>query len=201
VIGIGAPLAVAVARARRRILPAAVAIGACSAWLLQASADWLWSFPAIGIPFFLLLGTAASGAGPPRLLPGRVRIAAAAACAAVLVVGLLPAWVSSRLVTDARTSPANAASDLRWARRLDPLSTQVLVMRAARASTLAEQVGALRTAVAMEPRQAATHYLLGVVLLNGGREAAARTELRRALALDPGDPIVEAALAMARDKR
>ena len=201
VVGIGAPFALAVARARKRVLPSAVAVGACSAWLLQASADWLWSFPAIGIPFFLLLGIGASGAGPGVPVSRRVRLAAAAVCGAAFLLAFVPPWLASRLVTNARTSPGSAATDLRWARRLDPLSTQVLVMEAARASTYADQVRALETAVRMEPRQAAMHYLLGVVQLNGGDRKAARAQLERALALDPGDPVVEAALGMAKSAR
>ena len=195
--GIGLPLARTGSGARQRLLPAAAAFGACAGWLLHASADWLWSFPAIGVPFFLLLGIGASWGGDRRPLARRVSIGAAVACAAVLLVGVLPAWLATRLVSDAQRHPAKAASDLRWARRLDPLSTQVLIMRAARASSYGDQVAALRTAVRMEPRQAPLYYLLGVVELNGAHRTEARRDLARALALDPGDPLVVSALASA----
>jgi hypothetical protein len=197
VAAIGIPLVRSGGGARRRLLPAAAAFGACAGWLLHSSADWLWSFPAIGVPFFALLGIGFSWGGDGRTLERRISLSAAVACAAVLVVGVLPAWIATRLVSDAQRHPASAASDLRWARRVDPLSTQVLITRAARASTYGEQLTALRTAVRMEPRQAPLYYLLGVVELNGGHRKQARADLTRALALDPRDPIVLAALASA----
>jgi Flp pilus assembly protein TadD len=45
----------------------------------------------------------------------------------------------------------------------------------------------------MEP-----HYFLGVALLNLGQKSAARTQLERALRLDPGNRAVEDALAKAQ---
>lgn len=202
VAAIGIPLVIAGSGARRRLLPAAVALGGGSYVVLHASADWLWSFPAVGVPFFVLLGIGASWGARGRLLSRRVAVACGVLCVALAVVAFLPVWLSAHLVRSAQSDPSASRreSDLRWARCLDPLATSVLVARAADATSYAEQVHALAKAVSMEPRQAPLRYLLGVVELNGGHGPAARRQLRRALALDPGDPIVEQALGLATQR-
>ena len=196
VLGVGLPLLASARGARQRLLPAAAAFGGGAYWLIHGSADWLWSFPAIGVPFFVLLGIGASARDEIVPLRRRFAVSGATVAAALVVLMLLPTWLAGRLVREAQLSATGAPARLRWAHRLDPLSTDVFVTRATEAPTYAAQVAALRTAVQMAPRQASLHYLLGVVELNGGHLAVARAELTRARALDPGDPVVERALAL-----
>ena len=57
-------------RTRARDPAATAAFGGAAYWLAHGSVDWLWTVPACGVPFFLLLG--AGGAGDERpLLPRR----------------------------------------------------------------------------------------------------------------------------------
>ena len=58
-------------RTRARDPAATAAFGGAAYWLAHGSVDWLWTVPACGVPFFLLLGI--GGAGDERpLLPRRI---------------------------------------------------------------------------------------------------------------------------------
>ena len=173
--------------ARRRIdaIGAAV-LGGAVCWLAQASVDWTWTIPAVGIPFFVLLGIGASRDGRPAL--GRTpSVVGAAACVAVAVFALAPPWLADRF---------EQRGDYGAARFLDPLSTDSYVDEAFRSSPPA--LAPLRKAVRMQPRRAELHYALGEAELANGHRAAARAELREALRLDPTDPVVRRALRAAR---
>jgi O-antigen ligase len=194
---IGLPLAAAARRARESIAATAL-LGAGVYLTVHSAVDWTWTLPAVTVPAILLLGI---GAAPdaPRPLP---RAAAWLGALAALEVGLLlfaPPWLSARFTSRAYdAAPAAAADDLRWARRLDPLAVEPYLAQAALAARPAQAVPPLRRAVTKEPRVAELHYLLGRALLDAGRRAEARAELREALRLYPNDELARSTLRSAR---
>src|SRR5262249_60608988 len=99
---------------------------------VHTAGDWIWTIPAAALPAFLLVGIGASpnDDGP---LPRTVAIPAGIAALALAVAVFTPPWLSAKLVDRAYEAPdaAAAAGDLRWARRLDPLSVDPLLAEAA----------------------------------------------------------------------
>ena len=193
---IGFPLVLAARRARRRRVPAAAALAGGVYWLVHASGDWIWTFPAVTLPFILLLGIGASSDDGEPLRTRSIRPAAIAAVV-VSLVAFAPPWIASKLTSQALSGAPDAARDLRWAHRLDPLSVEPFVIRAALARTAAEKIPPLEEAVGQEPESAALQYLLGVAYLDAGRRQDARETLRIARRLDPRDPFIEEALERA----
>jgi hypothetical protein len=185
-----------VRRAREDVLGAGL-LGAAAYFAVHSAADWIWTFPAVGIVFFLLAGTGLSGDDPPAL-PGRAAWTGAAVAAAVAVLAFAPVWVSASITSHVAEHPgSDPHADLAWARRLDPLSTDPLVTEAQLAKTPAAELSPLRRAVSKEPQAAALRYLLGDALLRAGQEQAARRELDEAHRLAPRDPLIAAALRRA----
>jgi O-antigen ligase len=178
---------------RRRDPVATAAFATAAYWLVHASGDWNWTVPAVGLPFFILLGTGAASAGARPLRP-RESVPAGAVAIAVALLAFLPPWLSSRLSTHALEGSSSAASDLRWARRLDPLSVEPYVIQAHIARSPAAAIPPLRKAAEKEPRGVEVRYELGLAYLRAGRIPEARRELRAALALEPGAPAIERAL-------
>jgi len=192
-MGIGFPLALVARRARRSLLDASL-LGACVYWLAHASVDWIWTIPANGLPFFLLLGIGAAGGGARGLLPARAAIPAGAAAVVLAALAFAPPWLSTRFDDRAynEASPAKVLGDLRWARRLDPLSTEPYLTQADLSRPPAD-VQPLERAVAKEPRVADLRFRLGTAYLRAGRKPEARRELAAAHRLAPNyAPYVEA---------
>ena len=192
-VAVVALLGTAAALARRRALSGTAALGAATLFLAHASVDWTWAFPAVGVPVFLLLGAAAARPFPP--LRRTTTLVAGIAILVAAIAVLVPPWLSARLTAEAYRS-SSTASDLRWAKRLDPLSTAPYLAEAALASP-AGAIAPLEQAVAKEPRSVGLRYQLGLAYLRAGRRADARRELQRAHELDPGDYLVEQALRRA----
>lgn len=188
-------LALVARSARQRRLQGIAALGGGVGWLAHASVDWIWTFPATGLLFFLLLGVGCTAAGDP--LARRVSAAAAGALALTVVLVLGGPWLSARLTERALEQPDRAASDLIWARRLDPISVQPDFAQARTATDTATALEALERAARKEPESVAARYVLGAYLLQLGQTAKARAELRAAARLSPRDPLIEAALARA----
>jgi O-antigen ligase len=200
VAAVGFPFAGAAARGRQTALLAGLAAAGVYG-LAHASVDWIWTFPAVGVPFFLLLGIANAG-GPGDRAPPLLRTRVAVPIGVVLVLLAVGAfglpWAATRLTSAALRDPAHAAGDLRWARRLDPLAIEPFTVEAKLAGTAKAALEPLRKALAKQPRVAALHYLLGSAYLRAGDRSAARRELARAHELDPRDEIVKRALERAR---
>jgi O-antigen ligase/polysaccharide polymerase Wzy-like membrane protein len=154
-------------------------------WLTHASIDWIWTIPACGLPFFLLLGSGTSG-GERRALAPRPAVLAAAATVVVVFVGFVPPWLSARLT---------AHGELRWAKRLDPLAVEPYLAAAARAPSASAASAALAQAVAKEPRVVELRYDLALAYIRAREWRAARRELRVARRLDPREVIIEHALS------
>lgn len=192
-IGVGVPF-VALWRLRGRV-PAAAAFGAGVYWLVHAAADWTWTFPACGIPFFLLLGIAL--ADGRVALARRPKLVAAAACL-VAVLAFAPPWLSARYTRLALEQGLPAGrEELSRARSFDPLSTEPFYVEAGLAPSAAARAAALGRAAEQEPESVRAQYLLGVALLDAGRAADARQPLRRAKALFPREPLIDVALKRA----
>lgn len=167
------------------------ALGGGTYWLVHASGDWIFTFPAASIPFFLLAGIALSDAGPPEPLARRPATIAAAVVALLAIVLFVPPWLSARLSADAVKT--GDASQLGLARTLDPLSVEPYVAEAT-LSTPQERLEPLRGAVEKQPRSASLHYLLGSALLEAGRREEGLRELEEARRLSPRNPVVAEAL-------
>ena len=196
-LAVGAPLVLVARAARRRRANGVAALGGCVGWLAHASVDWTWTFPAAGIPFFLLLGVGAAGLGrDDSALPRRATIASVVAGIAAVAL-LVPPFLSARLTQHAAQSPAGASGALRWAERLDPVSVEPLLVRAQ--VVPGEGLRALAEAARKEPRSVRVRYAHGTALLAARRFGDAERELRAAERLSPGEPLIEAALAQARD--
>jgi O-antigen ligase len=183
VVGLGGPLLVCFRRLRLREPTATAGIAASAYWIVHASGDWNWTIPGLGLPFFVLLGAGAAGrAGALR--PAVARTAAGVAVAAA-VLAYAPPWLSARLSDQALESSTSRAGDLRWARRLDPMSVEPYFVEAQTAPIPAAAIPPLRKAVEKEPRSAEARYELGLAYERAHRPREARTELRLALALSP----------------
>ncbi len=191
VVGLGGPLVVCFRRLRLREPTATAAFAASAYWIVHASGDWNWTIPALGLPFFVLLGAGAAGrGGMPR--PWVTWTATGLAIAAALLA-FAPPWLSARLSAHVLEGSSSRASELRWARRLDPLSVQPYLVEAQTASSPAAAIAPLRKAAGKQPRSVEVRYELGLAYLRARRHAEARRELRAALALNPGaPPIVDA---------
>ena len=171
-----------VSRMRARDPAATAAFAGGTYWLVHASADWIWTVPACGLPFWLLLGAGGAG-GERRPLAARAAIPAAAVTAALAVVAFLPPWLSARL-TD--------RGQYRWAKRFDPLSVTPYVRQAT--------VSALEEAVRKEPRVVELRFDLGQAYLRAANRRRARAEFLEARRLDPGDPRIAEALRGLRSR-
>jgi hypothetical protein len=192
-LALGIPAVLAARRARIELVGVA-ALATDIYFVAHAAVDWIWTFPAVGVLAFVLLGIGASSARPGSTRRGPRTVLAAGAVLVLAIVAFLPPWLASRYDERAAEGGVGAAGDLRWARRLDPLSTKPYVTEAGLASTPAAAVAPLVKAVRKEPRSYALHYLLGVAYLRANRSSDARPELELALRLNPKDPYVRRAL-------
>src|SRR5581483_524002 len=182
---------------RARLEPAAAgALGGAVYVLAHASVDWVWTFPAVGVPLFLLLGAGASG-GVRRTqkLPFRTGAIVAAGLVALALVAFTPPWLSGQYNERALDAGPGAMSDVRSARRFDPLAVEPLITESQLEPTPAAAIRPLQQAVRTEPRAYAMHYLLAFADYRAGHVAAARRELLEARRLNPRDPFVEQALS------
>jgi tetratricopeptide (TPR) repeat protein len=187
---------IVVRRAAADLVTAGV-LGGMAYWLVHASGDWTWTFPAVGLASFLLLGTGAAD-GEARLMASRAALPAGLALAASALLLFTPPWLSSRYTARALAhTPSEAVDDLRWARRLDPLSVAPLVAEATLAPSPPQAISPLEDAVEREPRSLGPRYLLGLAYLEAGRRAEARRELRQALELAPRSLAVRETLSRA----
>ncbi|MBA2474507.1 MAG: O-antigen ligase family protein [Actinobacteria bacterium] len=185
-------------REARRSLVAAGLLAAGVSWLVHSSLDWIWTFPAVGLPALCLLGIGVSsrrrehrpsahGAASGRLatLRRHAPLALGVVVAAVTVLAFAPPWLSARFTTRALEGSPSASRDLRWARRLDPLSTEPLLAESSLADSPPGTIAPLERAVRQEPRSFALRYLLALEQLRANRRRAARINLLAARRLYP----------------
>jgi hypothetical protein len=198
VVGAGVVVLLALGAKARTSLAAAGALGTAAYFAVHTGGDWVWTIPAIGLPAFILAGIALSE-DRGSSLPGRVAIPAGVVAVVAAVLAFSAPWLSSRLVERAYDAPTLSAArdNLRWARRLDPLAVAPLLAESALVGSPAD-VEPLRRAVSKQPRNAESRYLLGLALIDAGRNADARRELLIARTLSPRDEAIQRALERAR---
>jgi O-antigen ligase/polysaccharide polymerase Wzy-like membrane protein len=186
--GLVALLVPIVSRTRARDPAATAAFGGAAYWLAHGSVDWLWTVPACGLPFILLLGLGGAGGDRPALAR---RLAWPLACVAavVVLVAFVPPWLSARLTVRGQTA---------WAKRLDPLSVDPYVADAARAPTPQGAIDQLRAAVRKEPRVVERRFNLAIAYQRAGDKKNARRTLLEAKRLDPREPRIDEALRRLR---
>lgn len=188
-------------RSRRLGRPAAAltagSLTAGAYWLLHASYDWFWNYPALTAPVMFLLGAAAA---PSLFDPGaegakRIRYVGIAALAVAVLISL-PLFLSQRYANhayDEYPGDAGAAlSDLDRAADLDPFDPQPLLGKGVIESRLGREDQALesfREAIDRMPEGYAGHFFLARELAAGDR-AGASAEAQEALRLNPLDPQV-----------
>lgn len=202
-------------RGRRAVAGAAVGIAAY--WLLHASVDWFWEFPALTGPAIAMLGLA--GAVAPRHEPaaekagraGRLRLLAAVAAslaAAALALSIALPWASELLVREASGNwtddPQAAFDQLDTAASLNPLSN-VPQLTAASIALEIDDVPLARAefaeALEHDPETAYALMELGAIAAERGEGPQAIRLLRRALALTPRDEILRQTLRDVRAGR
>jgi hypothetical protein len=192
---------VAVIRARR-LGPSAGALAAAALamstyWIVHASVDWFWSYPAITAPALFALGSAAA---PLLVRPAseqRPRIALGIA-AVILALSLLPFFLSERYTNsalrgwqgdlDQAYSQLDRAADLNPT-SVRPLTAEAVVAESARDSGRA--LAALDRAQQRQPEEWTVYYLEARVLSDIDRMRAARA-LAQARALNPRGPEIDA---------
>ena len=170
----------------------AAALGVLAYFAVHASGDWIWTFPAIGVPVFLVLGIALAS-GEDRPLPRPAALVAGTAAVATALLLFAPPWLSAR-VTERALAGTSTTAELVWARRLDPLAIEPLLAEAKLAVNPEQAIPPLERAAAKEPRNATVRYLLGVAYADAGRPQEARAELLEAQRLYPGSEEIARAL-------
>jgi hypothetical protein len=184
VAALALPLFILIPRVRARDPAATAAFGGAAYWLAHASVDWIWTVPACGVPFFLLLGAGAAGGERPAL-ERRAALPAAAALAGLAVLVLMPTLLSARFDDHGNVS---------WAKRLDPLSVEPYLVEAGQATSPAADAAGLEQAVRKEPRVVELRFNLGLAYARAHRWRLARAQLLEARRLDPREPRITEAL-------
>lgn len=182
--------------------PVVVAAVPAVYWLLHASVDWLWEFPALTAPAvaFLALAAAPAWSTPRAGRPGYSPVARAGGVAAVAVclaasVAVFCTWVATRkidLAVRAGSTP-RAYALLADATHWNPFSDQPQLTEAALAANALDrgrEVRALHAALRKNRGEWYAHLMLGIAAGREGRPRLAGKELRRARALSPLEPVV-----------
>jgi hypothetical protein len=188
---------VAILRARR-VGPSAAALAAtvlatAAYWLLHASVDWFWSYPAITAPVAFGLGAAVAPAclrveAPDLGRSWRFGLAGAAALVAVTMVPFfLSQTYADRGIRTGTSDPESAYADLRRAADLDPLTTLPALGEAFIAMEQGDrrrELSALDEAQSRTPEDWEPYYLEAKLLVETDKSEA-RAAIRRALELNP----------------
>ena len=190
----------------RRLGPAAsslcaAAMGAGAYWLVHASIEWFWTYPAVTAPVMGLLGAACAPAllAPDRAEGPRWPRLALAGAAAVVALTMVPPYLSERYTNQAydgwRNDTEGAYRSLDRAASLNPFSDAPLLAEGAIARQQGDDeraIEAFRDAIDRKPDEWAGHYYLALVLASDDPKAAQR-ELEAARALSPRSDDVERA--------
>jgi O-antigen ligase len=156
---LGAAGALGLASVNRRggigVFPASLA--AAGVYLaIHASIDWVWSIPPIGMIALVFVGIGASR-DTGRRLEGRTMVAVGGTTIVIAALGFLPPWLSASLTRSAYgKGPAALDSTIAWARTLDPLSVDPLLVEA-KLTRSPENIPPLRAAVAKQPQDSEVH--------------------------------------------
>jgi hypothetical protein len=178
---------------------AATVLASATYWLVHASVDWFWSYPAVTAPVIFALG---AGAAPICLRleatelarPWRFGLTAAAALAAISMIPffLSETW-ANRGIRTGTADPAAAYADLRRAADLNPLTSFPLIGEA----FIAQEEGDTRRALsALDEAESRNPddweaYYTEAQLLKQSDPARAKAALARARQLNPLDEDVQ----------
>ncbi|HEY1457758.1 MAG TPA: O-antigen ligase family protein [Solirubrobacteraceae bacterium] len=192
---------------------AAGALGGFAYWMVHGSFDWFWEMAGLGAPAFALLGIAgglSSSTGKwsfrqRRAIPRRFTVGALALIGLAAGLSLAAPWFSQTQIQSAARiwvdQPRRAYALLNGAARLDPLSQEPYLI----AGSIAVRFGDLpladhefSLALARAPENAYATLERGAIASATGRSAEALVLLARADALNPRDPLTQAALRRAR---
>jgi tetratricopeptide (TPR) repeat protein len=206
-----AALAAALLAVRRRAGAGAAATAAAAAggayWLVHGAVDWFWEFPGLAAPALAMLGLAA-GMVPRRpelgrmgrrpLARGPVGAAVVGLAGLAAAVSLALPWLSElntrRAIEGWPSRPERAFERLDRAAGLNPLSARPELVAGTIALRLDRPREAERrfaAALDRDDRNAYAHLELGALLTQRTRtRARGRAELRRALELNPRDPVI-----------
>jgi hypothetical protein len=177
---------------------AALATGSLAAgayWLMHASYDWFWRYPALTALVIFLLGAAAApslseAAAIREKVARRIGIAVLAVAIAAAVPLFLSQRYANRAYDEAQDNPAAAFDDLDRAASLDPFDPEPLLAKGVIAFRLGQPVqaaSAFRDAIDRQRDNYAPHFLLARTLAQTD-PAAARAQAEEALRLNPLDP-------------
>jgi tetratricopeptide (TPR) repeat protein len=193
-------------RLRGRRDPPALALAIlCVAYVVHSLVDFDWDFVAVTAPFLLSLG-ALLGGRAIRDEPQVVWSPLPAVVAACVALSLLTPWFAQRDTDSAQAAifdgrPLAALRDARNARSLNPLA---LDPRLAEGAAL-EQLGAFQDArkvyiqaVELQPLNWRAWFELGRFEESQRDWPRALPALRRAVELDPQNPLTQAELAAAQ---
>jgi O-Antigen ligase/Tetratricopeptide repeat len=195
------------------------ALGMFTAWLAATSVDWLYNIPGLAgmaiLAAAILVAPSPAPAPSPSPAPAPVPAAPAQgrgrAGQAMLVVALtLLAFVAASLGRQyvaalysnsghglVSKDPVQALQKLKTAEQLDPWSMQTQYAVASAYAHL-NDYGAARDALVhaqqLEPENYVPPALLGDIATRAGDHATAATAYRRALKLDPREPVLQLAV-------
>ena len=204
-LGVGAAAVGVVKRLRPARDPAVVALAVlCVAYVLHTLVDFDWDFVAVTAPFLLTLGALLGGPAvrdEPRVVWSPLPVAVAAA----LALSLLTPWFAQRDTDSAQAAifdgrPLVALRDARNARSLNPLALDPLLAEAAALEQLGDVQGARSVyidAVELQPLNWRGWFELGRFEEGQQDWPRALPALRRAVDLDPQNPLAQAELAAA----
>jgi hypothetical protein len=199
---------------------AGAALGIAAYWLIHASVDWFWEFPALTAPALAMLGMAGALApraaraaadgtrAQPTSRRGRLAAVAAGAVGLLLAVSFALPWLAElqidRATDEWRDDPQAALDRLDAAADLNPLSNEAQLV----AATVALSVGApdrartqFAAALERDPETAYALLELGAMAAERGDRREALALLRRAVDLTPRDRIARQTLAAVRSGR
>jgi tetratricopeptide (TPR) repeat protein len=202
-----AVLATLLVRPRRADEPAVstlrlAAFGLWVYWLAHASFDWFYEIPALTAPVLAVVALAASlGSSavpsPPPRRRSPLLVAAVCSAAALAVLALGAPYLAARELKRALAvwsqHPELAYARLERARTLDPLSDEPDLYAGAIAARLDDRPRMrlhFERALERNPHSWYAHLELGLTRSVDGRRREAVQEVRRALALNPREPIV-----------
>ena len=186
-------------RGENRALYATV-FAAIVAWAVAAGFDWHWEMPVVTFWVFALGGAAIAGARDrtpaTRFLGLLPRAVIALAIVALLVFGPLRLMISDGRLQSAQTAyqQRDCPEVAVFAQEsLDALGNRAEPRQFAAGCALSEgdtqaAIASLRAAVEDDPENWRVHYSLAIARARAGRDP--RSEIRRALALNPLEPLV-----------
>lgn len=193
---------------RRSEDPATIALGGAALagstyFFVHASADWFWEIPALGAPALALLGLAVSlrasqaGQAPAVARVPRRGLAAVAVVAGLGVASCALPWLSERQIDRAvavwRDDPPAAYDLLASARALNPLSARpdlVAGVIASRLDDRSRMPELFARSLQRNPYNWYAQLELGLAQSVTGQQAAAVASVRRALELNPREPLL-----------